>query len=120
MGQDIFENEMKIVENIDYLRGIKGKDSTLIGLLSAFKGLAYRGTVNGNDEAAINAAIAPGIYSHGSGLYGTGNGWHGVLIVLGTTVGYTVQIDFPQHSEDHVIFWRIPGGRWEKITSVTV
>lgn len=29
-GQDVFENQMKLVDNVDYLRGMAGKDSVLI------------------------------------------------------------------------------------------
>ena len=45
--QDIKENEMTTVSSVDYVRGLKGKDSVLIApgdLLSAL--FKYRGPIN--------------------------------------------------------------------------
>lgn len=116
---DVKENAM--VRGVpQYIRALAANgDSILVDLLSAYGNLIYRGEVKSNDEGAINNATNPGIYNHGAGLYGTGNGWHGVLLVL-KAGSYVVQIDIPQRPQEHVIFWRLIGGKWEKITSVTV
>ena len=95
------------------------KNSILVDLLSAFQNLIYRGEIKSNNEEAINNATASGLYNHGAGLYGTGSGWHGILIVLNAGP-YKLQIDIPMRSQNHAIFWRVIGGPWEKITSVTV
>lgn len=102
------------------LRGLNADGiGILVDLLSAYSKLVYRGVVVSGNEEAINNAKEPGVYNHGSGLFGTGSSWHGILIVLKADT-YIIQIDIPLHPQDHAIFWRLIGGPWEKITSVTV
>lgn len=116
---DIKENAMGSGTPVNIRALDANGNSIIIGLLSALDQLTYRGEVKSFNEDAINKATNPGLYNHGAGLYGTGDGWHGILIVL-KAGPYTIQIDIPQQTSSHAIFWRVIGGKWEKLTSVTV
>lgn len=105
-GQDVFENQMKVVGNVGYLRGLKGEDSVLIapgnlphpytgsGILNAAlsNGKWYRIAIGNTANRVSSALINIGrMYNHGtpSGrlLYVFADGYSGGQIVSQLAVG---------------------------------
>lgn len=85
--QDIKENEMTSVSSVDYVRGLKGKDSVLIApgdLLSAL--FKYRGPIND-----ANIATNTGYYRINSGIQNMPYDGFGILLVF-KALDYILQI----------------------------
>lgn len=112
--QDIKENEMTSVSSVDYVRGLKGKDSVLIApgnLLSAL--FKYRGIVqdanNSLDDGyyTVNNSTTPNIPYAG----------YGVLVTFKAT-DYIIQLYLygsgikQRKSPDRGVSW----GDWNSIT----
>ena len=119
MADDIKEDQMNTVSSVDYVRGLKGKDSVLIAISTLFLDvMKERGYLTYNSEDAVNSTIIPGSYSHGGPIIGT-SGKHGILLVLKSTT-YIVQLDF---NFDNKLFFRYSsdnGSTWSEWKSVTL
>lgn len=108
--QDIREDQMTITNTVNYLRGLKGKDSVLIApgdLLSAL--FQDRGTFEGD----VNELRTAGMY------YVTGNtknippGYYGLMLVFKSGAGI-VQIVYSVSSglsKKRVLLYN--GGNWD-------
>ena len=72
MGQDVFENEMKMVNSVDYLRGLKGSDSVLItiGQVISESTLISMGHIDGALLHTYNNAFGYSGETDGSGIAG--------------------------------------------------
>ena len=117
--QDIREDQMTITNTVDYVRGLKGKDSVLMAISTLFLDvMKERGYLTYNSEDAVNSAIIPGSYFHGGPIIGT-SGKHGILLVLKSNT-YIVQLDF---NFDNKFFFRYSsnnGSTWSDWKSVTL
>ena len=117
--QDIREDQMTITNTVDYVRGLKGKDSVLMAISTLFLDvMKERGYLTYNSEDAVNSAIIPGSYSHGGPIIGT-SGKQGILLVLKSNT-YIVQLDF---NFDNKFFFRYSsnnGSTWSDWKSVTL
>ena len=62
-GQDIREDQMTITNTVDYLRGLKGKDSVLIAISGLFSDVVKdRGTIAGGTD--LNSITKNGLYRY--------------------------------------------------------
>ncbi|WP_300701024.1 hypothetical protein [Bacteroides sp.] len=90
---DLKENEMRVVNSVDYIRGLVGKDSVLITLGNILKDtVSARGYLDYGNPEVMNSLIIPGTYNHGASIVGTIGGY-GLLLVLKSN-DYIVQLDF--------------------------
>ena len=118
--QDVKENEMTIVSSVDYVRGLKGKDSVLIApgnLLSAL--FQYRGDVSENYDNFINNGIYQ-IYS-GANITNSPEGIsYGMLLVFKTKF-YLFQIAMEVRPDKIAVKLRTNSGpAWSEWKSVTL
>nr|DAW61084.1 MAG TPA: hypothetical protein [Caudoviricetes sp.] len=117
--QDIREDQMTITNTVDYVRGLKGKDSVLMAISTLFLDvMKERGYLTYNSEDEVNSAIIPGSYSHGGPIIGT-SGKHGILLILKSNT-YIAQLDF---NFDNKFFFRYSsnnGSTWSDWKSVTL
>jgi len=61
---DKMENEMQVVDNIDYLRGLKGNNSVLLPLsklIEQYKIISYKSFIENDD---LNDYKGNGVYGH--------------------------------------------------------
>lgn len=116
---DIKEEQMTVVSDVDYVRGLKGKDSVLINMSSLFFNVILpKGGFNYSKQESVNAMTTPGVYNHGGAIVGT-EGSYGLLLIIksGTYVG---QIDFTFNKR---IIFRLStdnGSTWGEWGSVTL
>ena len=120
MAEDIKENEMTTVSSVDYVRGLKGKDSVLIApgnLLSAL--FQYRGDVSENYDNFINNGIYQ-IYS-GANVTNAPTGiGYGMLLVFKTKF-YLFQIAMDVRPSNISVKLRTNSGpAWSDWKSVTL
>lgn len=118
--QDVKENEMTTVSSVDYVRGLKGKDSVLIApgnLLSAL--FQYRGDVSENYDNFINNGIYQ-IYS-GANITNSPEGIsYGMLLVFKTKF-YLFQIAMEVRPDKIAVKLRTNSGpAWSEWKSVTL
>lgn len=115
MGQDVYENEMRIVNSVDYLRGLKGEDSVAITPANLLSGLFQeRGGVSDANSATEN-----GIYS-GSSILNSPSSDYSDIVVFRTSI-YIHQLFFTLNS--FYLFYRksINGGiSWSDWKSITI
>lgn len=117
---DIQEDQMTITNTVDYLRGLKGKDSVLIApgnLLSAL--FQYRGDVSENYDNFINNGIYQ-IYS-GANITNSPEGIsYGMLLVFKTKF-YLFQIAMEVRPDKIAVKLRTNSGpAWSEWKSVTL
>ena len=79
MGQDVYENEMKIVNSVDYLRGLQGKESVLLNPSNLLSDTFKRRSVF---EGDVNTLITPGMYYINGNTTNTPFGYSGLMIVF--------------------------------------
>lgn len=118
--QDVKENEMTTVSSVDYVRGLKGKDSVLIApgnLLSAL--FQYRGDVSENYDNFIENGIYQ-IYS-GANVTNAPTGiGYGMLLVFKTKF-YLFQIAMDVRPSNISVKLRTNSGpAWSDWKSVTL
>lgn len=118
--QDVKENEMTTVSSVDYVRGLKGKDSVLIApgnLLSAL--FQYRGDVSENYDNFINNGIYQ-IYP-GANITNSPEGIsYGMLLVFKTKF-YLFQIAMEVRPDKIAVKLRTNSGpAWSEWKSVTL
>lgn len=118
--QDVKENEMTTVSSVDYVRGLKGKDSVLIApgnLLSAL--FQYRGDVSENYDNFIENGIYQ-IYS-GANVTNAPTGiGYGMLLVFKTKF-YLFQIAMEVRPDKIAVKLRTNSGpAWSEWKSVTL
>ena len=77
--QDIKENEMTSVSSVDYVRGLKGKDSVLV-TPAELLGLVFQG--RGNVSSNIDNYTKTGFYGINDSVYKTGVISYGMLLVF--------------------------------------
>ena len=77
--QDIREDQMTITNTVDYLRGLKGKDSVLV-TPAELLGLVFQG--RGNVSSNIDNYIKTGFYGMNDSVYKTGVISYGMLLVF--------------------------------------
>lgn len=114
-GQDVYENEMRIVNDVDYLRGLLGEDSVAItptNLLSAL--FQERGGIGD-----ANNAISTGIY-FGVDMDNSPSSDYSSLVVLKIT-GYIHQF-FLTLNSDHIFYRRSldSGTNWYDWKSISI
>lgn len=115
MGQDVYENEMRVVNGVDYIRGLVGKDSVVItpaNLLS--DSFQERGGVSDANEAIKN-----GIYS-GFNMENAPDPDYSDIVVF-RYMGYIHQLLFTLNSDR--IFYRKSlnsGTSWYGWKSITL
>ena len=115
MGQDVYENEMRTVNGVDYIRGLVGKDSVVItppNLLSAL--FQERGGVSD-----ANKAINMGVY-HGNNIANSPASDYSDIVVF-KIMGYIHQLFFTLNS-DHIFYRRSldTGTTWYGWKSITL
>lgn len=77
--QDIREDQMTITNTVDYLRGLKGKDSVLV-TPAELLGLVFQG--RGNVSSNIDNYTKTGFYGINGSIYETGVISYGMLLVF--------------------------------------
>lgn len=112
---DVYENEMRIVDAVDYLRGLVGKDSVAITpakLLSAL--FQEKGGVSD-----ANKAIRMGVY-YGVGIDNSPSSDYSDIVVFKIT-GYIHQF-FLTLNSDHIFYRRSldSGTTWYNWKSITL
>lgn len=76
---DIQEDQMTITNTVDYLRGLKGKDSVLVSPVELL-GLVFQG--KGNVSSNIDNYTKTGFYGINDSVYKTGVISYGMLLVF--------------------------------------
>lgn len=76
---DIQEDQMTITNTVDYLRGLKGKDSVLVSPVELL-GLVFQG--KGNVSSNIDNYTKTGFYGMNDSVYKTGVISYGMLLVF--------------------------------------
>lgn len=117
--QDIREDQMTSVDSVDYVRGLKGKDSVLIApkeLLSEV--LMYKGSLLSTDAEGWDNLTTPGTYFHGSKIVGT-IGSYGILLVV-AALNYVAQLDMCANNKILLRFSVDSGSTWGEWTSITL
>ena len=77
--QDIREDQMTSVSSVDYVRGLKGKDSVLVSPVELL-GLVFQG--KGNVSSNIDNYTKTGFYGINDSIYKTGVISYGMLLVF--------------------------------------
>ena len=118
-GQDIREDQMIVDGSVDYIRGLKGKNSVLVGISDFFsQTIISRGNIMYSDQQKVNDTIAPGMYAHGDAIVGSG-GYYGILLVLKSGI-YISQIDFTANGRILYRFSSNNGSTWREWKSITL
>lgn len=117
--QDIREDQMTVASSVDYIRGLKGKDSVLIAMNSLFSGVIMsKGGLNYSNVESVANLTTPGVYNHGDVIVGT-NGSYGLLLVL-KSGEYVGQIDFTANGKIIYRFSANNGNGWTGWKSITL
>lgn len=117
--QDIREDQMTVASSVDYLRGLKGKDSVMIAMSSLFSGVIMaKGGLNYSNVESVASLTTPGVYNHGDIIAGT-NGTYGLLLVI-KSGEYVGQIDFTADGKIIYRFSANNGKVWGKWKSTTL
>lgn len=111
--QDVKENEMTSVDSVDYVRGLKGKDSVLIAINYLFSDVVRER----DDINDANNAINSGLYRVNSAMTNIPYSGNGILLVLkaGTLIiqlYYQGIVCSQRRSGDNGVSW----GDWRSIT----
>lgn len=119
MADDIKENEMTSVSSVDYVRGLKGKNSVLMAISDLFSDVIKgKGSFSYSNQETVNAMITPGVYNHGDFIVGT-NGAYGLLLVIKSST-YVGQIDFSVNGKIFFRFSADNGSTWNGWKSITL
>lgn len=119
MAEDIKENEMTSVSSVDYVRGLKGKDSVLIALKELLSEvLMCKGTLAYTDAEGLDNLTTPGTYFHGSKIVGT-IGSYGILMVV-VAFNYVAQLDVCSNKKILLRFSPDSGSTWGEWASITL
>ena len=117
--QDIREDQMTITNTVDYLRGLKGKDSVLMAISDLFSDVVReRGGFNYSNQEIVNAMTTPGVYNHGDAIVNSG-GSYGLLLVI-KSGAYVGQIDFTYNRKFIFRLSSNNGSTWSEWKSVTL
>ena len=123
MGQDVFENEMKIVNSVDYLRGLKGKDSVAITPANLLSGLFQdRGAIsNGEDLNKYRQGIFYIFPENGTVLNGPPFGRF--ILLCFTSGSHVVQFAVNVHPGQYNFMYRTThdfSGSWNLWKSISI
>ena len=118
-GDDIREDQMTVSSSVDYVRGLKGKDSVLMSISDFFSNaIISRGNLMYSDQQMVDKTVTPGMYAHGGEIVGSG-GFYGILLVVRSSI-YIAQIDFTANGKILYRFSSNNGANWNQWKSVTL
>lgn len=120
--QDLREDQMTIANSVDYLRGLKGKDSVLIGLTKVLFLSFNKGYISANTDCDNLTDTGCYALNWGSNVGNTNfpdnNYLYGILLVFSSSGSPCIQII---HNTANKLFVRIRyDGIWKPWKSITL
>lgn len=122
--QDIREDQMTTVNSVDYVRGLKGKDSVLMAISDLFSDVVRdRGTIAGGTD--LNSITKNGLYRYyiENGELINGPSLNRIVLLCLNASSHMAQIAINVHPNTYAIRYRTShdnGATWNLWKSISI